>query len=327
MIGVREVEMKKLPLMISLSVLLMLSFFTANNASAAKAKITVTRKVATSPVRAGTPFQLHATKPDNAKKEKLIWKSSQPKYAKVSKKGVVTAKKAGVGKQVKIVCYLKDTPKVRGRIWLNILPKINPHKKMIAITYDDGPNAKTTPTVLSALKKNHAVATFFTIGANLASPENRKVLKQSFDYGNEIGNHTLNHYNIASLSSESLHHQIAKTDSLIYSVTGKKPVLFRPPYGSISTRSLALLNKPAICWSVDTLDWKTLSTQSTYNAVISKAGNGSIVLMHDIHQSTAAAADSILRSLKERGYQFVTVSELFSYKNKSLKQNHVYHNN
>ncbi|MDD7403023.1 MAG: polysaccharide deacetylase family protein [Butyribacter sp.] len=289
-------------------------FCCSGSKTSAATKVTVTRKEATAPVRVGTDFALRA-KVTGTKEKPIRWVSRNEKYAIVSKKGIVRAKRAGIGKTVRIVAACGNA---KGGITLTILPKINPKKKMIALTYDDGPRYSSTRKILRALKQEKAVATFFTVGSNTASAKNRKILKQSFDYGNEIANHTQSHKNLTRITSAEVRREIRTTDRRLQKLLGVKPTLFRPPYGAMSAVTRKISAKPNIMWSVDTLDWKTRNANSTYRCIMRNAKDGSIVLMHDIHDATANAALRMLKGLKKKGYQFVTVDELYRYKRKKL---------
>ena len=105
-------------------------------------------------------------------------------------------------------------------------------KKLIAITFDDGPHATYTPKVLDMLKEKGVHVTFFVLGENLQSSGQRAILKRAFDEGHEIGSHSYNHPDFKKLSSDEITEQLQKTDSAIEAVIGKTPILFRPPYGS-----------------------------------------------------------------------------------------------
>ena len=198
---------------------------------------------------------------------------------------------------------------------------INPKKKMIALTFDDGPGPYTK-AIVKCLKKYGMHATFFVVGNRVDSY--KSALKAAAQAGCEIGNHSWNHANLATLSASDIRSQISKTNKAVKAVTGKKPVLVRPPYGSVSSRVKKNVKMPMINWSVDTLDWKTRSKKATVSSVMKNAKDGQIVLMHDIHSPTKSAALSIIPKLVKKGYQLVTVSELARYKGKSLKKGKVY---
>lgn len=136
------------------------------------------------------------------------------------------------------------------------------------------------------------------------------MLKDVANAGHEIGNHTFNHKKLTTLSLRNAKLQIDSTDAVIKAAIGHNATVFRPPYGAYNKSIVNQLNVPNVLWSIDTLDWKHHNPQKTLAAVQKNAKNGSIVLMHDIHQETADALDSILAMLQKQGYEFVTVSEL-----------------
>ncbi|KYG90710.1 hypothetical protein A0U40_06985 [[Bacillus] sp. KCTC 13219] len=182
--------------------------------------------------------------------------------------------------------------------------------KRIALTFDDGPHPTVTAQVLKTLEKYDAKATFFVTGHRVnKSP---KVLKEIYEAGHEIGNHTWSHPKLTTVSFEQAKAQINETNKTVESIIGQEPTLFRPPYGAYNKEILGSLSVPLIMWSVDTLDWQHRTPSKTLKAVQTGAYNGSIILMHDIHQTTADALDSILSYLTKQGYEFVTVSELIT---------------
>lgn len=279
----------------------------------------VTRKVTHINLRVGTKlhvkFQIN---PSNATNKTLRYVSRKKKYLTVSKKGVLTAKRAGVGKLVKVVAVSTVGSGKKCVITVRVLPKINPKKKMVALTFDDGPNTTSHHQIVSTLQKNNAAATFFVLGSLLGSEANKKEIARTYSMGNEIASHTQNHLQLTKLSSQKLQYEINKTDQMIQSIIGKKPALLREPYGAFNTNVLAVAKRPSIMWSIDTLDWKTRSANATYLSVMNRVSDGSIVLMHSIHQSTADAMDRVVPALKARGYQIVTVSEMYQYKGKKM---------
>lgn len=188
-------------------------------------------------------------------------------------------------------------------------PTIHVNGKVVALTFDDGPSPTVTPRVLELLKKYNAKATFFVLGKNAEAYPN--LIQQEIGNNNEIGNHSWNHTDLTTLKQEDALDQIQQTNKVVKQASGYDVQLVRPPYGA-STKELNLvLNMPIIQWSVDSLDWKTKNEVAVYNEVMNHVKSGSIVLMHDIHPTTAGGLESILKDLKEQGYQFVTISELF----------------
>ncbi len=204
----------------------------------------------------------------------------------------------------------------------NILPcAIDPDKKMVALTFDDGPGIYTE-SIIKCLRKYGMHATFFVVGSNAS--RYKDVILDEYEAGCEIGNHTWAHSNLAAIGTSAAKSTVAKTNKLIKSITGEAPVLLRPPYGSTSSSVKSAIKMPEIMWSIDTLDWKTRNTQKTISSVMNNVKDGSIVLMHDIHQPTMKAALSIIPKLVSKGYQLVTVSELAKYKGVTLKNGNTY---
>lgn len=181
-------------------------------------------------------------------------------------------------------------------------------KKRIALTFDDGPHKTVTPQILKLLKKYDAKATFFIVGNRVKA--NSSVLKAIYKDGHEIGNHTWDHSKLTSLSIRNVTSQFTRTNDIVYSTIGAYPTVFRPPYGSINKTVQAQINKPIILWSIDTLDWKHRNAQKTLQYVKAHASDGSIILLHDIHQTTADSLESILQYLTKEGYELVTVTEI-----------------
>lgn len=188
-----------------------------------------------------------------------------------------------------------------------LLRKIDKNKKMVALTYDDGPSIYT-PRVLKTLKENNAVATFFVVGNRV--PTYSDTVKKAHDMGCEIGNHTYEHKNLTRVSEAEVKRQITKTNRNVKKVTGQAPVIVRPTGGATNANVKQWVGMPSIIWSIDTLDWKTRNAGSTKKAVLDHVKDGDIVLMHDLYSATASASETIIPELVKRGYQLVTVSEL-----------------
>ena len=188
-----------------------------------------------------------------------------------------------------------------------LLRKIDKNKKMVALTYDDGPSIYT-PRVLKTLKENNAVATFFVVGNRV--PTYSDTVKKAHDMGCEIGNHTYEHKSLPNLSETEVKRQISKTNKEVKKAIGEKPVIMRPTGGATNANVKQWVGMPSIIWSIDTLDWKTRNADSTRRAVLNRVKDGDIVLMHDLYSATATASETIIPELVRRGYQLVTVSEL-----------------
>lgn len=197
------------------------------------------------------------------------------------------------------------------------LPKrVDPEKKLIAFSFDDGPSRKNTEKILKALDKNNARATFFMLGQNAKYyPDLVKKVEES---GNEVAGHSWNHPLLTKLGKKGVKKQMSQMNEAIASVTGSDVGLLRPPYGSINRTVKNTVKDPLILWSIDTLDWKTLNADKTADAILKQAKDGDIILMHDIHAPTAEAVKKVLPKLEKKGFQVCTVSELLEARNITL---------
>lgn len=205
-----------------------------------------------------------------------------------------------------------------------VLPErdIDPNKPMVALTYDDGPNKKTTTPILDALKEHGGVATFFILGNRVSN--NSDLLIRMLEEGSEIGNHSYSHKELTKLSYNELMEQITNTQQAVIGVTGYEPKLLRPTYGSFNDQLKADANMPLILWSIDTLDWKSRNTKAVTDHVLKNVSDGDIILMHDLYDSTVEASQILIPKLIDMGYQLVTVSELFEIKGTRLVNGQVY---
>ena len=192
----------------------------------------------------------------------------------------------------------------------------------VALTFDDGPAAATTPKVLDILKRNNAVGTFFVLGQNASV--NRSLVARAAAEGNEIGVHTWSHIKMTGSSLAKVDSEISRTASVIQEITGRAPLVMRPPYGATNgglvNRMKAQFGMRSILWDVDTLDWKHPGVQKVINTAVGQAKPGSIILVHDIHASTVAAIEGIVQGLQARGFKLVTVSQLISLANRAAGQ-------
>lgn len=184
----------------------------------------------------------------------------------------------------------------------------------IALTFDDGPHPRYTPEILDILDEYHVHATFFVVGENVHYyPE---VAREVARRGHEIGNHTFTHPCAIKQKIGTLQKELAACESEIQNVTDTSPKLFRPPQGSWNTSVYQLARQQdydVILWDIDTLDWAHTPAEQISENVLSNIKSGDIILMHDYHSNgctTTAALRLFLPVLLERGYQFVTVSEL-----------------
>jgi peptidoglycan/xylan/chitin deacetylase (PgdA/CDA1 family) len=184
----------------------------------------------------------------------------------------------------------------------------------IAMTFDDGPSQKLTPELLDILAQHHIHATFFVIGRNVV--EHPEILRQAVREGHEIGNHSWSHPAFGKMRDESVRVELQKTDEAIRTAIGIRPVLMRPPYGSITARQKKWINSEfgyrIILWDVDPLDWKRPGPTVVTSRIIRETRPGSIILSHDIHPGTIKAMPGTFDQLQAKGFKFVTVSELIA---------------
>ncbi len=185
----------------------------------------------------------------------------------------------------------------------------------IALTFDDGPNTTTTMQVLDVLEKHGVVASFFLIGDNIDDNSAQSV-KRAHDMGCEINNHSKTHSNMTELSADEIIAEFNYTDDKIFEITGERSKFFRPPYISVNDEMLDSIDVPFIA-GIGCNDWEDRVTAEMRTAsILKQVKDGSIILMHDMlgNDKTVEALDTLIPQLKERGYTFVTVSQLFNIK-------------
>jgi peptidoglycan/xylan/chitin deacetylase (PgdA/CDA1 family) len=187
-----------------------------------------------------------------------------------------------------------------------------PARKRVALTFDDGPSPFTS-RILDVLEAAHVRATFFVVGRNVAGRE--ALLTRMLAGGHMIGNHSFTHVNLAKADPAALR-EIDDTQAAIEAATGFTPCLLRPPFGLGSRKLLrALLSRhlTSTLWSVNPQDFRTPGTATIKRRVLAGVKPGAIILDHDgggDRSQTVAAIPSIIRTLKARGYTFVTVTDL-----------------
>jgi len=185
--------------------------------------------------------------------------------------------------------------------------------KNVCLTFDDGPNPAYTPRILQILKEKKVRATFFLIGQH--AQQHPDLVKKIYESGHELGDHTFSHVELPKVPSDKIKQEVESTRSIVESATGAKIFLFRPPWGIFDGRSLAeiaMRKFDAVLWSVDSRDWSRPGIAQIQANVLEKAGNGSIILFHDDHDQIVQALPDIILNLQQRGYQFITVSEMMA---------------
>lgn len=184
----------------------------------------------------------------------------------------------------------------------------------VALTFDDGPNPYYTPRVLAVLQRYHVPATFFCVGYLVARYP--QLVRQEQIAGHVIGDHSWSHPALPLLTPSRIRWQLSHTADMLQYVLGVRPTFFRPPYGIYDAQVLAQANHlgfTIVMWNDDPRDWSQPGTESIIAQVLYQAGNGSIILMHDgggNRSQTVAALPTIIASLRQRGFTFVTLEQL-----------------
>ena len=193
-------------------------------------------------------------------------------------------------------------------------------RPMIALTFDDGPG-EYTETLLDTVEKYNIHVTFFMLGQNMEGRES--TIQRMLKLGCEIGNHTWDHpsQTLPNMDLDSVLQEFQKTDDALVKACGQAATVCRAPYGAITEEQMAAVGKPFFMWSTDSLDWKLMDADADYNEIMnSDLSDGSIILMHDIHEpSVKCATEKLIPELVNEGYKLVTVSELAAAKDVTLQ--------
>lgn len=198
---------------------------------------------------------------------------------------------------------------------------LDPKKPMVALTFDDGPYTPVTKRIVKALKDNGGRATFFCVANRI--PSYPDVVELAYNNGFQIASHTYEHVMLTTVNRKKIKYQIDKANQTIEKVIGCEATALRPPGGAINDRVRNTVSLPMICWNVDSEDWKSRNTKTILQRC-NNISDGDIVLMHDLYPTTAAAVEKLAPKLKKKGFQMVTVDELFYYKNIKSKNGQVY---
>jgi peptidoglycan/xylan/chitin deacetylase (PgdA/CDA1 family) len=199
--------------------------------------------------------------------------------------------------------------------------RVNTKEKIVALTFDDGPNPPFTNQILDILKKYGVKATFFIVGER--GEKHPEAIKQIYMAGHEVGNHTWSHNVLIWKSQDFIQRQIDSTDKLLRDLGYTGLIHFRSPKGMkliALPRVLAAMNRPNILFDVVGWDWRCHGVNKIVDNVLGSAAPGSIILLHDgdgdhndritDRSQTVAATEIIIQNLKRRGFRFVTISEL-----------------
>lgn len=178
----------------------------------------------------------------------------------------------------------------------------------VALTYDDGPS-DFTRQLLDALSAEQSRATFFMLGRKAETY--MATIGRVVAEGHEIGSHTMNHPDLTSLPLPEATAQVLDAAKELARVSGTSVRMFRPPYGAVNAEVIEAVKMPAILWSIDTNDWQAPGAEALFERAVTAADPGDIILFHDTHLETVEAAPKILRGLRDRGFEAVTVTQLF----------------
>lgn len=230
--------------------------------------------------------------------------------------------------EYKIIVYCKDAlgTKVKNIKTITVYdPKDIPvPDKMIALTFDDGTFA-TTPLLLDILEEKDVKATFFMLGSN--AQNSKDSILAVYQAGHQIGNHTYTHDYLTNMTQEEAVADMNKNADLIESVTGIRPTVYRPPYLAYNSTVLSWFSDmKAIGCSVDSRDWSGVTKEEIVSIVVNYANDGAIVLLHEPLQTTRDAVPEIIDQLRAKGYEFVTVDEIFQLRGKTYENGCYYSN-
>lgn len=198
-------------------------------------------------------------------------------------------------------------------------------EKLIALTFDDGPNSTTTMEVLDKLEKYGITGTFFLVGNNI-NEESAKSVKRAYDMGCEIENHSKTHSDMSTMSAEEVLDEYNYVDEWVVEITGEHTKFFRPPYIAVSDRMSEALEAPFIA-GFGANDWDDrIPAERRANMVLKQAKDGAIILLHDAEGNslTVDALDIIIPELLAQNYRFVRLDELFELSGVTPKDKYIY---
>lgn len=198
---------------------------------------------------------------------------------------------------------------------------LDPEKPMIALSFDDGPNSKTTSVILDTLEQYNGSATFFMVSNRLSRQSNADCAKRMVELGCQLGNHTYDH---SHYGKDVTADDIKKGIDAVKQATGYEPSAFRPTGGYLSDVIKENAGAPICLWDVDTNDWKYKDSEKLKNYVLYAAGDGDIIIMHDIYKTSAEAVQKFVPELVNRGYQIVNIAELAYYHDVEMKNGQIY---
>ncbi|MDO4581679.1 MAG: polysaccharide deacetylase family protein [Bacillota bacterium] len=200
----------------------------------------------------------------------------------------------------------------------------HPPAPCLALTFDDGPSETVTPLLLDLLYQRGVKATFFMLGVNAAAyPET--VMRAAAE-GHQICSHGWDHrYKFTRMDERQLSEELQRTDQQILAACGVTPLYVRPPYGAINDDVAEMIGRPVMMWSIDPRDWQYRDADRVARHIVDHAADGAIVICHDLYPSTAQGVAQAVDTLLERGWEFVTLEELYHRRGLELRDGVIYY--
>lgn len=180
--------------------------------------------------------------------------------------------------------------------------------KKVAITFDDGPHPVCTEKLLQGLSERGVKATFFVTGER--AEQNPKIIQRMQEEGHLIGNHTYSHLQLTAGNREQFKRELVKTNEVIQKITGSDVEYVRPPYGCWDKSLEKELSMLPVLWTVDPKDWCCQDAEKVAKRILQKVQDGDIILLHDSFDTSVEAALTVIDTLSQEGYNFVTVEEI-----------------
>jgi peptidoglycan/xylan/chitin deacetylase (PgdA/CDA1 family) len=203
---------------------------------------------------------------------------------------------------------------VGSKFFIPIICSVKTDKKVIALSFDDGPVAENTLQILQLLKDSNAKAAFFCIGSRIAG--NEAILKQAYDEGHLISNHTFSHHFWFDMfSAKKMLADMRMMDQAMNNVIGKAPKLFRPPYGVTNPnlkKAIIQGNYIPVGWSMRSMDTVIKDEEKLLNKVISKIKPGAVFLFHDTSNTTIAMMPALIKHIQANGYEIIRLDKMLN---------------
>jgi peptidoglycan/xylan/chitin deacetylase (PgdA/CDA1 family) len=214
----------------------------------------------------------------------------------------------------------ENISRARGFGWMSaVLWRGDTGKRMVALTFDDGPHPVHTERILRILSRYEAPAAFFPLGRH--ARRHPDLVLETARRGHLIGNHTYGHRHLIFLSRRAVRDELRRCSDLIGEITGRRPLFFRPPRGLVgwnAIREAGRMGMRTVLWSCSSRDWTRPGVPAITGRVLSGSRRGSIILLHDAkyddpeegRDQTVRALPMIIRGLRRRGYRLASLDEL-----------------